>query len=241
MRESRAVATMQECPQNVASFQPARVNQAAGGERFQVTVPEREQMREPARDQECDEPDALPGAVPRFRIDRTIALVGLMGAGKTTIGRRLATALRLPFADADVEIEKAAGLTVSEIFARHGEPEFRRGERGVIARLLNDPPLVLATGGGAFIDPDTRALIKRKAVSVWLKAPLDVLMRRVERREGRPLLAGDDPEGVMRRLMTERYPIYAEADYTVESTNGPHGSSVAAVLAALAAAFETRP
>lgn len=168
-------------------------------------------------------------------IDRPIALVGLMGAGKTTVGRRLAAALGMAFIDADEEIERAAGLSVPDIFARHGEAEFRRGERQVIARLLGRPPHVLATGGGAFMDPETRALMKEKAISIWLKAPLEVLMRRVERREGRPLLKASDPQAVMARLMQERYPIYAEADLTVDSTNGPHSAAVAAVLAALRA------
>ncbi len=193
-------------------------------------------MSRPERDQSEERPEAL-----RLRIDRPIALVGLMGAGKTTVGRRLAAALQLPFVDADSEIEKAAGLSVQEIFARHGEPEFRRGERSVIARLLNEAPHVLATGGGAFIDPATRALVKEKAVSVWLKAPLDVLMRRVEKRENRPLLQNGDPEEVMRKLMDVRYPIYAEADIIIESNHQPHASSVTAVLAALAQRFEPLP
>jgi shikimate kinase len=166
-------------------------------------------------------------------IDRPIALVGLMGAGKTTVGRRLASALGLPFVDADHEIERAAGLSVAEIFARHGEADFRRGERRVIARLLEGPPHVLATGGGAFIDLEARALMRQKAITIWLKAPLDVLMRRVERRDDRPLLRGADPEAVMRKLMAERYPIYAEADLVVESTNGPHHAAAADVIRAL--------
>lgn len=166
-------------------------------------------------------------------IGRTIALVGLMGAGKTTIGRRLAAALELPFADADHEIEKAAGRSVADIFAEHGECEFRRGERQVIARMLEGRPHVLATGGGAFIDPRTRALMKERAISIWLKAPLDVLMKRVERRDNRPLLKEDDPRAVMQRLMDERYPIYAEADLTIESGNGPHNTAVADIIRAL--------
>jgi shikimate kinase len=174
-------------------------------------------------------------------LDRPVALVGLMGAGKTTVGRRLAAALRLPFLDADEEIERAAGLTIQEIFARHGEADFRRGERQVIARLLNKPPHILATGGGAFMDADTRALMKQKAISVWLKAPLDVLMRRVERREGRPLLRQGDPQAVMQRLMDERYPIYAEADIIVDSVNAPHAATVTAVLQALKKAQGSRP
>jgi shikimate kinase len=165
---------------------------------------------------------------------RPIVLVGLMGAGKTTVGRRLAAALGLAFADADEEIERAAGLTVAEIFARHGEGDFRRGERRVIARLLDGGPLVLATGGGAFIDPDTRQLVLSRATSVWLRADLDVLMRRVERRDNRPLLKAEDPRAIMARLIEERYPIYAEADFIVDSNNSPHTTAVEGVIAALA-------
>jgi shikimate kinase len=171
-------------------------------------------------------------------LTRTVALVGLMGAGKTTIGRRLAAALDIRFADADAEIVKAAGCSIDEIFATHGECEFRRGERQVIARMLDEPPHILATGGGAFIDPRTRALMKERAISIWLKAPLDVLMKRVERRDDRPLLKEDDPRAVMQRLMDERYPIYAEADLTVESANGPHNSAVRDLLVALRAHVE---
>lgn len=168
-------------------------------------------------------------------VDRPIVLVGLMGAGKTTVGRRLAALLNLPFVDADEEIERAAGLPVSEIFARLGEPEFRRGERRVIERLLHDPPHVLATGGGAFVDPHTRALVRERAVSVWLRADIEVLLRRVEKRDSRPLLRNGDPRAVLERLMRERYPLYAEADLTVDSNNAPHASAVGQVLAALAA------
>ena len=166
-------------------------------------------------------------------LDRTVALVGLMGAGKTTIGRRLAGALDFAFIDADDEIARAAGQSVEDIFASQGEIEFRRGERAVIARLLNGPAHILATGGGAFIDPATRALLRQRAISVWLKAPLEVLMQRVRRRANRPLLKDDDPTAVMRRLMEVRTPIYAEADVTVESGNGPHHAAAADVLAAL--------
>lgn len=168
-------------------------------------------------------------------LTRTVALVGLMGAGKTTVGRRLAQALGRPFADADSEIAIAAGQSVPEIFAEHGECAFRRGERLVIARLLAGPPHVLATGGGAFIDARTRALMKERAISVWLKAPLDVLMKRVSRRNDRPLLKEDDPAAIMERLMAERYPIYAEADITIETGGGPHRSAVADIIAALRA------
>jgi shikimate kinase len=168
-----------------------------------------------------------------LNVDRTIALVGLMGAGKTTIGRRLAQSLHLPFADADDVIVQAAGQSIEEIFATHGELEFRRGERRVIRRLLSDTPHVLATGGGAFIDLRTRTLMKERAISIWLKAPLDVLMARVSRRDHRPLLKEDDPRAVMQRLMDERYPIYAEADIIVETGAGPHGAAVRAIIAAL--------
>ncbi len=170
-----------------------------------------------------------------LKLDRTIVLVGLMGAGKTAIGRRLAQALGLPFRDADAEIETAAGMSVSEIFAGHGEPFFRDAERRLIARLLDEPPHVLATGGGAFINDATRALIKSKAISVWLKADLDVLMKRVGKRATRPLLATGDPRETMQRLMNERYPIYAKADITVESVDGPHERAVEAILRELEA------
>lgn len=184
---------------------------------------------------EREDADALTGLAEGLSPDRTIALVGLMGAGKTTIGRRLARALGLPFADADAEIVAAAGQSIAEIFAAHGECEFRRGERQVIARLLQEPPMVLATGGGAFMDPRTRQLMKDKAITIWLKAPLDVLMKRVSRRDDRPLLKEDDPRAVMQKLMEERYPVYAEADITIETSGGPHGRAVAAIIAALRA------
>ena len=166
---------------------------------------------------------------------RTIALVGLMGAGKTTIGRRLAAALQLPFVDADDAIVQAAGRSIEDIFAERGECEFRRGERNVISRLLAGPVHVLATGGGAFVDPGTRALMKERAISIWLKAPLDVLMKRVVKRDHRPLLKEDDPEAVMQRLIADRYPIYAEADLTIESGAGPHNVAVASIIDALRA------
>jgi shikimate kinase len=164
---------------------------------------------------------------------RTVALVGLMGAGKTTVGRRLAHALALPFVDADDAITTAAGRSIEDIFAERGECEFRRGERQVIARLLAGPVHVMATGGGAFINDDTRALMKEQAITIWLRAPLDVLMKRVAKRDHRPLLKEDDPQAVMQRLMEERYPIYAEADFTIDTANGPHHAAVVAILAAL--------
>ena len=165
---------------------------------------------------------------------RSIVLIGLMGAGKTAVGRRLANRLELPFIDADSEIEVAAGASISEIFAEHGEAYFRQGERRVIARLLEAGPQVLATGGGAFMNPDTRANIKAGGLSVWLKAEIKVLLKRVGRRDNRPLLAAGDPEKVMKKLMEERYPIYEEADVTVESRDVPHAVIVGAVIDAVA-------
>lgn len=166
---------------------------------------------------------------------KTIALVGLMGAGKTSIGRRLAQRLGLPFIDADAEIEAAAGCTIEEIFQRHGEAAFRDGERRVIARLLDNPPHVLATGGGAFMDPATRALMRARAVIVWLRADLELMLARVGRRGNRPLLKTGEPRAVLERLIAERYPVYAEADITVDSLDGPPELTVERVLAALAA------
>lgn len=176
-----------------------------------------------------------------IKLKRTVALVGLMGAGKTTIGRRLAQALALPFVDADEAIVAAAGRSIEDIFADRGECDFRRGERQVIARLLDGEPHVLATGGGAFIDPRTRELMKERAISIWLKAPLDVLMKRVTKRDHRPLLKEDDPRAVMQRLMEERYPIYAEADLTIETGTGPHNSAVSHILTALRAHLAVKP
>lgn len=168
---------------------------------------------------------------------RAIVLVGLMGAGKTTVGRRLAQRLGLPFVDADVEIEKAAGETIPEIFEKHGEADFRDGERRVIARLLQNPRQVLATGGGAFMDPETRANIEARGISVWLRADLEVLMRRVLRRGNRPLLKQADPRAVMQKLMSERYPVYGTADITVDSIEGPHDHVVEEIIA-LVKAFQ---
>ena len=146
----------------------------------------------------------------------SIVLVGLMGAGKTTIGRRLAARLGIAFRDADTEIERAAGISIAELFSRYGEPEFRRGEQGVIRRLLGGPPIVLATGGGAFMDPVTRAAIRAQAVSVWLRAPIDVLVRRVSGRSHRPLLAEGRPHDILSALIEQRHPTYAEADLIVD-------------------------
>ena len=165
---------------------------------------------------------------------RSIVLVGMMGAGKTSLGRRLAARLGLAFADADTEIELAADMSIPEIFARHGEDYFRDGERRVLARLLSDGQKVIATGGGAFMNAATRERIAERAVSIWLKADFDVLMRRVRKRSNRPLLQTEDPEGTLRHLMAERYPIYALADLTIESRDAPHETVVEDVLAGLA-------
>lgn len=164
---------------------------------------------------------------------RSIVLVGLMGAGKSTVGRRLATKLGLPFHDADQEIESAAGMAVQDIFSAYGEPYFREGERKVIARLLQEGPIVLATGGGAFMNEETRANIGQAGISIWLRADITVLMRRVRKRSNRPLLNNEDPEGTMRRLMDLRHPVYALADLTVESCEAPQDRVVAEVLRVL--------
>ena len=165
--------------------------------------------------------------------DRSIVLVGMMGAGKSSIGRRLAGELHLPFVDADTEIESAAGMSIPEIFEAHGEPYFRSGEARVIARLLESGPQVLASGGGAFINPETRALIRARGISVWLNADLDVLLRRLKRRSDRPLLKTDDPEQTLRQLIAQRYPIYAEADVTIYSRDVSHEAIVADIVTAL--------
>jgi shikimate kinase len=180
----------------------------------------------------------LAGESPEDRIrarlgHRPVVLVGLMGVGKSTLGRRLAARLGLPFKDADQEIESAAGMSIPEMFASHGESYFRDGERRVIARILQDGPMVLATGGGAFINEETRARVAQCAVSVWLRADLDVLMRRVRKRATRPLLQAPDPEAVMRGLMEARHPVYALADIVVESRDVPHDRVVGSIIEAL--------
>ena len=167
---------------------------------------------------------------------RSIVLVGLMGVGKSSIGRRLAGRLSIPFVDADTEIEKAAGMSIADIFARHGEADFRNGEARVIARLLEAGPQVLAAGGGAFMNADTRAAMRAKAVSIWLSADIDVLMRRVSKRKNeRPLLQTADLAETLRRLLAEREPIYALADITVKSRDVSHEAIVAEITTALAA------
>lgn len=165
--------------------------------------------------------------------NRTIALVGLMGAGKSTVGRRLAEVLGRTFCDSDDEIEKAAGLSIADIFTLHGEPEFRRGERRVLERLLSNPPHVLATGGGAYLDPDTRSLMRERAVTVWLNADLETLWERVNKRNHRPLLKNPDARNVLTRLLKERSPIYSEADLVINSVDGPHSATVNKIITAL--------
>ncbi len=178
----------------------------------------------------------IPGAIlPRLG-HRSIVLVGMMGVGKSSIGRRLGARLGLPFVDADAEIEKAAGMSIADIFARHGETDFRSGEARVIARLLEGGPQVLATGGGAVMNADTRAAIKAKAISVWLSADVDVLMRRIAKRKNdRPMLQTPDPAATLRHLMAEREPVYAQADISVQSREVPHDAIVTQIMRALAA------
>jgi shikimate kinase len=170
-----------------------------------------------------------------------ITLVGLMGVGKTTIGRRLAARLQLPFVDADAEIETASGMTIADIFERFGEAHFRDGERRVIARLIDGAPKVIATGGGAFIEAETRALILARTRAVWLDADIPTLVERVRRRDTRPLLKARDPGEVLTELAAVRNPIYAEAPIHIGSRRGPHAETVDAIVAALAAANSERP
>src|SRR5215207_6303391 len=166
---------------------------------------------------------------------RCIVLIGMMGAGKSTIGRRMATRLRLPFLDADIEIEAAAGVTIPEIFATHGEPYFRDGEARVIARLLDGGPAVIATGGGAFMREETRNRIRDKAISIWLKADVDIIMKRVKRRADRPLLQTEDPAATVSRLLEGREPVYRTADLTILSRDVPHDRIVDECIDALRA------
>ena len=174
-------------------------------------------------------------ALSPLSLSRTVALVGLMGAGKSAIGKRLALRLGLPFVDADDEIERAAGCSIGEIFDKYGEADFRAGERRVISRLLDETPHVLSTGGGAYIDPTTRSLMRAKTVTVWLRAELDVLFDRVKKRGHHPLLRQGDPKEVLSRLMTQRYPIYAEAHIVVDSTAQPADRTTEQVIEALRA------
>jgi len=169
---------------------------------------------------------------------RSLVLIGMMGAGKSSIGRKLAHRLNLPFVDADAEIERAAGMSISDIFAKHGEPYFRAGEARVIARLLEGGPQVLATGGGAFMHPQSREAIRAKGISIWLKAEYDVLLKRIKRRSDRPMLKTQDPGETLRRLMQERDPVYAEADVIVHSRDVPHEIIIAEIISAVAQRLE---
>ncbi|MBA5778969.1 shikimate kinase [Stappia sp. F7233] len=181
-------------------------------------------------------PDASSERIRRLRTaigGQSIVLVGIMGCGKSSVGRRLAATLALSFVDADTEIETAANMTIPEIFAIHGEPYFRAGEQRVIARLLKEGPQVLATGGGAYMNADTREEIRAGGIAIWLKAEFDVVMARVRKRSNRPLLQQSNPEEVMRRLIAERYPVYAMADITVQSRDVPHELVVLEIIEAL--------
>jgi shikimate kinase len=178
---------------------------------------------------------ASAGAILGLLGGRSIVLVGMMGVGKSSIGRRLAARLGVPFVDADTEIEKAAGMSIADIFARHGEADFRSGEARVIARLLDGGPQVLATGGGAVMNADTRAAIKAKGVSIWLSAEFDVLLRRINKRKNeRPLLQTADPAATLRELLVAREPVYAQADLTVQSREVPHDAIVSEIMTSLA-------
>ncbi len=179
---------------------------------------------------------------PKSRLARPIALVGLMGCGKTTVGARVAKLLHAPFKDADAEIVAAAGLTIPEIFDKHGEAEFRRGEERVIERLLTEDPMILATGGGAFMSPATRSAIKAAGGAVWLHADLETLLERTGRRDTRPLLKNGDPRAILSGLMEQRYPVYAEADIRVESTLSGSADDVArSIVTALEAHDAAHP
>lgn len=176
-------------------------------------------------------PDAI-------HLDRPVVLVGLMGAGKSTIGRRLATALNLNFVDSDNEIVEAAGCSISDIFESYGEAIFRDLEQRIVQRLLSNEPCIIATGGGAFMNATIRSLIKEKAISIWLKADLEILLERVSRRDSRPLLKTGDKGAILSKLMAERYPVYAEADLTIDSNAGLHDIVVENILSALKAKAE---
>jgi shikimate kinase len=178
---------------------------------------------------------ALAAAIRAALNHRSVVLIGMMGVGKSSIGRRLAARLAIPFVDADTEIEKAAGMSISDIFARHGEADFRSGEARVIARLLESGPQVLATGGGAFMNEGTRAAIKAKGVSIWLSAEYEVLLRRISKRKNeRPMLQTDNPDETLRYLLELREPTYTLADLTVQSREGPHDAIVAEIVTVLA-------
>ncbi|MFO1188422.1 MAG: shikimate kinase [Alphaproteobacteria bacterium] len=180
-------------------------------------------------------------------LPKPVVMIGLMGAGKTTVGRKLAQILGVDFVDADQEIEAAAGITISEIFARHGETAFREGERRVMLRLLDGPPRVIATGGGAFMNAEVRAHIRAHGIAIWLRAPIDLLLARVQKRRNRPLLEQGDKRAILEKLIAERYPVYAEADIVIDATPEPvvttatRAAEALARLLAAAPAGEARP
>lgn len=174
------------------------------------------------------------------RLDRPVVLVGLMGVGKSTVGRRLARRLGLDFVDSDAAIEDASGYSAAEVYERFGERDFRDGERRLVARLMDGAVKVIATGGGAYIDPRTRELLNQRSITVWLDAPVEVLAERTSRRDTRPLLRNDDPKGTLERLSEERRPSYAEAHIHVKSGEGPHGDIVDAIVAAIEAYLTNR-
>lgn len=186
-------------------------------------------------------PMSRSGKHPEISCQKPVVLIGMMGTGKTTIGRRLAPRLGLPFFDSDAEIERAAGMTVSELFETHGEESFREGEARVIKRLLEGPPHVLATGGGAVLHADTRSLIKGRAISVWMRADIETLARRATKRDTRPLLRTSDPAATLAGLAKEREPFYAEAHIHVDSQPGPHEQTVALILNRIAAYLAEGP
>ena len=191
--------------------------------------------------QKYQENGSAPGMLARLG-DRSIVLIGMMGVGKSSIGRRLGSRLGIPFVDGDTEIEQAAGMSIADIFARHGEAAFRSGEARVIARLLNGGPQILATGGGAVMNEATRALIKERGVSIWLSAELDLLLRRISKRKAeRPMLQTDDPAATLRDLLATRQPIYAQADITVQSRDMPHDAIVTEIIEALTAFLSASP
>ena len=187
----------------------------------------------PARDEPCGEFAERASRVRSRLAHRAIILVGMMGAGKSSIGRRLAAGLDLPFNDADSEIERAAGMSIEDMFREQGETYFREGEERVIKRLLQAGPQVMATGGGAILSAATRAEIAKSGLSIWLNAPLDLLLQRVSRRDNRPLLKTGDPYAVLARLLADRTPYYAGADIVIESRDAPHDTIVAEILAVL--------
>lgn len=167
------------------------------------------------------------------QLSRTVALVGMMGAGKSSIGRRLATRINVPFRDADTEIEGAAGCSIAELFERFGEAEFREGERRVILRVLKEAPHVLATGGGALLNAETREQIAKQTYSIWLRAPIELLLVRIERRETRPLLRNGNPRETLERLLREREPLYAQANLVIDAQDGPHHTAVERIVKTL--------